>query len=470
MNLKRKIAHNTIIQLGGKIVSTFLGLLAVFIMIRGLGAEKFGWYTTAVGFLQFIGIFSDFGFMITSANMLSEPNFDKEKLLNTLFSWRLLTAAVFQGLAPLLFLFFPYPPEIKMAVGITAISFFAISISQVFSGYYQMQLKTQIVTIGELLGRVVLVISAFMLTRNSADFLYFMIAISVASVINASYLFYKMPKLKISFEKDITKEIFSRIWPTALCIIFNSFYLQGDRVILPLYTSQVQVGFYGAAYRVLDIIIQMAALIMGIISPLLAFFWSRQQKGDFNKFLQIAFDLMSLVLLPLMAGAVALSEPIMQFIGGNQFVGAGKILIWLSWTILGICFGIVFGYTALAINKQKQAVWIYASDAILSIIGYFIFIPRFGIYGAAGVTIFSELFAGLMLMMLVFHFSSFYLRTKSLFKILLATIIMYIVVKSFPLPNVILSIALGGMVYTTLILLFKIISKETIREIMQPTN
>jgi len=85
MSLTKSIAKNTIIQIIGKAVSTLLGLVAVAIMTRALGAEKFGWYITATGFLQFVGIFSDFGFTVLTAKMLSEPEFDKPKLLNNLF-------------------------------------------------------------------------------------------------------------------------------------------------------------------------------------------------------------------------------------------------------------------------------------------------------------------------------------------------------------------------------------------------
>src|SRR3989339_1806538 len=126
-SLARSIAKNTAVQIVGKVISTMLGLVAVGIMTRHLGVEKFGWYVTATGFLQFVGIFSDFGFTITTANMLSEPKFDKEKLLNNLFTLRIATAALFQGIAPLIFLFFPYPIEVKIAVAITSLSFFAIS-------------------------------------------------------------------------------------------------------------------------------------------------------------------------------------------------------------------------------------------------------------------------------------------------------------------------------------------------------
>ncbi|MCX6780264.1 MAG: polysaccharide biosynthesis C-terminal domain-containing protein, partial [Candidatus Magasanikbacteria bacterium] len=411
-------------------------------------------------------IFSDFGFIITTANMLSEPRFDQKKLLDTLFTWRLITAAVFQGGAPLLFLLFPYPIEIKIAVIIISVSFFAIGVSNVFTGYYQQQLKTYINTIGELIGRFVLLGGVLMLARLDAKFLPMMALISAASILNAIYLYYKMPSVHISFDKEISRALFIKIWPTALCVIFNSFYLQGDRVILPLYTSTREVAFYGASYRVLDIIIQMSALIMGIMAPLLAYSWSRSNIDEFKHRLQMSFDLVAIFLIPTMLGAVALSSKIMSFVGGADFASAGKILSYLSLAIFGICFGMVFGYTALAINKQKQAVWVYLADAILSVIGYFIFIPRFGIYGAAGVTIFSEFFAGVCLLIIVCYHARFVPRLTALAKISLSSIIMYLTITHFQTPHVLISIVLGGIIYILLILILRVVSRDTIREII----
>lgn len=113
MSQTKQIYQNTLIQLVGKIISTILGLAVVAIMTRSLGVEKFGWYVTATGFLQFIGIFCDFGFTVVSANMLSRPDFDKKSLFNNLFTWRLITALVFQGLFPIAIMFFPYPIKLN---------------------------------------------------------------------------------------------------------------------------------------------------------------------------------------------------------------------------------------------------------------------------------------------------------------------------------------------------------------------
>jgi len=67
----------------GKAISTALGLAAVMIMTRSLGVEKFGWYATTVGFLQFVGILSDFSFMLNTGNMLSEPDLINKNCLIT---------------------------------------------------------------------------------------------------------------------------------------------------------------------------------------------------------------------------------------------------------------------------------------------------------------------------------------------------------------------------------------------------
>ncbi len=465
MSLTKSIAKNTLVQIAGKTISTFLGLVAVAIMTRTLGVEKFGWYVTATGFLQFVGIFSDFGFTIITAKMLSEPEFDKTKLLNNLFTWRFITALFFQLLAPLIILFFPYPPEVKMAVAIMSLSFFAISLNNIFIGYCQSSLKMAIQMTGEVLGRIILVLGLTFIAAKNYGFLPAMGIITLASVVYTFYLWLKNPSVRFAIDSKISKAIFHKIWPTATAVIFNAFYLQGDRVILPLFVSQTEVGLYGAAYRILDIITQSAGMIMGIMMPLIAFAWSRNLTEEFKKRYQTSFDLVFLFLIPMMAGIIVLANPIMILIGGKEFVGSGRILQFLSIAIIGISFGNIFGYIALAINRQKQALWIYISDAVLTTIAYFIFIPKYGISGAAGAAVFSELYAGIGLMFLANHYAGFTPRFKTLGKIILASAMMGILVYKLQPLNIAVSIAVGLVSYSVFILLFKVVSKKTIEEI-----
>lgn len=466
MSLTRTIAHNTAIQVVGKAVSTLLGLVTVAIMTRYLGAEHFGWYITASGFLQFIGIVSDFGFTVTISNMLAERVYDKQTILNTTLTWRLITAAIFNGAAPLIILFFPYPVEIKLAVAILAVSFFVTALNQVFIGYYRERLQMMIATIGEVVGRVILVVGIWLMTLGHFGFLPIMASIAVAAIATTGYLWFHLKPIRLAIDRDVSRALLHKMWPTAISVICNACYLQADRVILPLYASQTVVGLYGAAYRVLDVVIQVAALIMGMIMPLITFAWSRKNTAEFKQRYQLGFDVLILLLLPMVVGIFVLSQPILRLIAGNSFLEGGDYLRYLSLSIFGTCFGMIFGHIALAINRQKEALWVYGTDAILSLISYFYFISHYGVWGAIGVTLFAELYAGLGLTLLTIRYSGVTPQLTSFLKILVASILMGLVLYSLPDIPLLLAIALGGVVYAFLIILLRVISPATIQELV----
>ena len=466
MTLARQVAHNTALQLAGKVMSTLLGLATVAIMTRSLGVEQFGWYITATGFLQFIGIFSDFGFTVTTSNLLAEPNYSARDVMDTAFTWRLITALVFNGAVPATIIFFPYPPEVKLAVALTTGSFLATALSSIFIAYYRTKLRLWYPTVADLVSRLVLLVGVYMVAVGHAGFLPMMAIITLAALISFAYLLYKSGGIRLRLTRAVTRALFYKMWPTALAIIFNSFYLQGDRVILPLYVSQTDVGFYGAAYRVLDVVVQSAAMIMGLIMPLITFAWSRGLTADFRHRLQLGFDIIAFFLLPTLAGATVLAGPLMRFVAGPEFAAAGWILGYLSVAIIGICFGMVFGHVMLAINHQKESLWVFLSDAILSVIGYFIFIPRFGVAGAIGVTIFSEWYAGFFLALLSWYYSKQFPALVTFAKIALASAGMAFIVRLLQPLNFLVSVGLGALIYMVAILLLRVISKQTIREIV----
>ena len=266
-----------------------------------------------------------------------------------------------------------------------------------------------------------------------------------------------------NFNKKISKEIFIKMWPTAISVIFNAMYLQADRLILPLYVSQSEVGLYGAAYRVLDVVIQIAALVMGMVMPLITYAWSRKMRVEFQERYELGVNLISLILFPIAIGIFVLAGPIMTLIAGKQFSGSGIMLQWLSISILGTAFGMIFGHIVLAIDRQKEALLIYGTDAILSITGYLVFIPIYGWLGAVWVTIFSELYAGFLLFFIAVVYSGFVPDLTKVGKIFLASVIMGIIIYAMNLP-LIPATLFGIFIYFLLIVGFKVIKREAVLE------
>ena len=468
MSLTRQIAHNTITQLIGKIISTLLGLITIGLMTRYLGVEKFGWYITTISFLQFIGIMTDFGTIVVTAQMMSEPFHDKNKLFKNIFTFRFASAFIFFAAAPAIALALPYPPQVKIAILIASLSFFTTEINQVFVGLFQTKLKMHLYAVAEVISKILLTIGVWVMVKIDAGFLPIIGAILFSSLAQ-TFLIWQKAKREIeigfSFDLNVWKDIMKKMWPIALSIVFNVIYLKGDLVLLSIYTTQANVGLYGAAYRVLDVITQSAMMIMGTLMPLLAFAWSHKQKDEFKKHYQQSFDIMMLFAIPMMFGTIALSRKIMQFIAGADFISSEKILSILAIAVFGVFLGAVFGHTAVAINRQKETLWIYISNAVITLVGYLIFIPAYGMLGAAWMSVFSELYAGILLFFTINHYSKEKIHFKTTFKIIFASIVMSSTIALFPRVHVLISIILGILVYGAVILLTKTISQKTLKEI-----
>lgn len=481
----KSIAENTAAQMIGKIISTLLGLLAIGMMTRYLGAEQFGWYVTTISFLGFVGILVDFGLVPVTAQMMSQSpprewrgyarhaeNPETEyyaQLLRNLLAYRFVTAVFFLGLAPLAALLFPYPHEVKIAIGFTTISFLGVAMNQVFLGLYQQKLKTHIAAIGEVVGRIVLVAGLFFIIKTNQGFIPVM-WIVVASAVAYTAVMWRMAakeqSVSFAFDSEIWKAITKKMWPIAIAIMFNVIYLKGDLVLLSLFRDQVEVGVYGAAYRVIDILAQTAMMVMGVMLPLLAYQWSRNIKETFRHYYQQSFDLMMAFALPMLVALVILATPIMTLVAGDEFTASGIPLQILAIAIFGVYLGAIFGHAAVAINKQKAVLPIYIVTAILTLIGYLIYIPKFGMLGAAWMSVFSELFAGISLLLFVRYHTKERLNLTVFAKIAFASMVMGATIYLMADTHVLIRMLVGGIVYALFVFGTGVISRETMREII----
>ncbi|MBU0661353.1 flippase [Patescibacteria group bacterium] len=480
MSIQKKIVHNAAAQVVGKIISTILGLVAVIMLTRYLGVEQYGWYTTVISFLGFAGVVVDFGMLPLTSQITSErPDgmdehaFKKHQhyIFNNLFSFRLVTAGIFFLVIPLLAWLFPYPLQVKIAISFTSIAFFAISMNLVSIGWYQTVLKTHLQAIGEIIGRLVLVAGIWIMIAFNAPFLPVMGAITLSNVAYGVFLLYstnKMIKIRLVYDKVIWKNIYTKMWPIALSIMFNVVYLRGDTLILAHYYPQTEVGLYGAAYRVIDIVSQLGMMIMGLLLPLLATYWSKNMKEAFEHFYQQAFNVMMMMALPVVAGGIIASRSIILLFS-EEYLGAVAPLSILLLCIPAVYIGAMFGHIAVAMNKQKATIWIFGSNAILTIIGYFYFIPRYGMQGAAWMTVFSECYTAIFLFLVIQKHSKVKLSFQTLQHICLSTIAMAGVIYFVQNLHIFFILPIAAIVYIAFLYFTRVLTKEFILDIVKKT-
>jgi len=485
--LRKKIYRNLSIQTISRVISVCLWLLAVSLMMRYLGPERYGYYSIAIAFLQIFGIVADFGLYLITLQYLGvieiEPKEKQQEridhAMSNLFTLRFFLALIFYGLAVLLSLFFPYPPVIKIGIFILSFSLFFCTLIQFFSSFYQKMFETGKIFKGEVLGNIISLSLIALFIIFDLGFYFILLAFVLANLVNFLILFFsckKLVHLRFSFDFSFWREIFSKIWPIGLAIALNVVYFKADTLILSFYAPPSDVGFYGAAYRIFEGFIALPLLFLGLVIPQLAKAWASREKdsssrnasaelGRFRLIFQKSFDFLVMIAVPFVFGSIVVGFKIMELIGGPQFKVSGELFKVISLAAGLLFVGELFKQLMIVLNKQKNVLPIYFAATILALVGYFIFIPLYSYWGAAWTTVGVEF---LMLLALLWYFykqTHILPRTGFLIKSIFSSLIMFAVLSFFKNLNLFILIGLGIVLYFSILFLLKGISKEDVKKL-----
>jgi len=94
---------------------------------------------------------------VTGQLLAKHPN-NENKIINNLFTFRLVTALIFLVPAPIIVLFLPYALAVKIGVFIAVISFLFITLNQILIGFYQKHLLMAKASLAEVGSRAILVL------------------------------------------------------------------------------------------------------------------------------------------------------------------------------------------------------------------------------------------------------------------------------------------------------------------------
>ncbi|MBI2552149.1 flippase [Candidatus Uhrbacteria bacterium] len=474
-SLTRLIARNTAIHTTGKLLNLPIVLIVVAVMTRALGPEGFGGYSTIIAFLQFFGITANFGLLLTANRLLGETATEtaRSRLMSNLFTLRFFSSLIFLSLAPLLALLFPYPAAVKQGMFITALSFLAISLAETLVPVFQRELRMGYVAAAELAARFTLLAGVALTAYFHAGLLWFLAAIVAGSAMQFLMMRIftgKFIELHLAFDWTVWRKIIGISWPIGLSILFNLIYLKADTIILSALRTQTEVGFYGAAYRVLDQLTGFATMFIGLLMVPLTAAWVARDQTRFRRIYQRAFDAYAVVAWPLLVGAWLIGERLMIFVAGSAFAASGKILAILMIGMTFVFFSTLFGHVVVVVDKQRPMIWGYVITAVAGFSAYALTIPRFGIWGAAWSTVGAEALIMILTAAMVWRATRAPLELSIFSKGLLASIILGLFLyftRVFPLAIPLFG---GALIYFAALYAFGGIKKELIRDIVSLRN
>jgi len=316
-------------------------------------------------------------------------------------------------------------------------------------GVFQKRLIMSRVVIAELLNRSLVLFGAIFapaLSLNLVGVMGLFIVGNALQLFTIIFFTRKRIQYKLNIDFKAWTLILKRSWPIGVSLVFNLIYLRGDILFLSLWASNEQIGIYGFAYKIVDVMTAFPVMYMGLMLPLLVTTWSAKD-AKFNKYMQDAFDFFAVVAIPLTLGSIAVGVPLMVLVGGEDFAESGKVLAIFGLVMTTIFFGTLYAHAVVAVQKQKVMTWGYLAVAIVTILGYIIFIPKYGIWAAAWFTVLAEAAITFATAYVVYKTSGYAPKMILASKAIFSSIVMYLALLMIPSVHVLIQIIIAMVVY-----------------------
>lgn len=376
----------------GTIINGALGALFYILLARLLGPSDFGILFISLSTLVLVADMADIGtntglVRFVSANLLSDRDkayrFLKLSLEVKIFAW-FIVLLVFFAFSPILATVIFHKPELAaflqlaaFGVGGALLFSFATSALQAYQKYF----LWSVLNIGTNFLRLILIIvfSSFLIL-SAENSLMIYIAMPFFGFFIALFLIPTRKILKSRMEGDLSKEFFRYNIPVAIFTIISAFSSKLDTFLNASLLSTKDVGVYGIASQLVQIMPQVIAGLGLVAGPKFASFSSNDQMVAYLKKFQ-------LLVTGLVVGGIVILPLVIYFIPiviGQDYKEAVLPFIFLFIAMLVFLFSVPV-HNSVIFYFGRPDVFIWISIGHLSIIGVlgYLMISNFGVVGAS---------------------------------------------------------------------------------------
>jgi O-antigen/teichoic acid export membrane protein len=260
-------------------------------------------------------------------------------------------------------------------------------------------------------------------------------------------------------------------YPLMLIHLLQTIFISIDIVLLRQINGEAVVGWYSSAYKWFNALQIVPSFFTLALFPVI----SREIQKSLDsarRMYQMSLKLMLLLALPTAALTTFMAYPLVQVVGGAEFLPAGAIALQIIiWSIPIGWLNSVTNYVLIALGLEKMQPRAFVLAVCFNIMANLIFLPRYSYVAASVITILSE---GVLL--LVFNY---YLRQRLpgmdwpgfLWRPFLATALMVLAMWLGAQINLLASLVLGLVAYPLGLWLLRVFGEEErhiLRSILPP--
>lgn len=421
----RRIQTDIAVQLAARILNLALGVVVTLILVRSLGSDDFGVWSSLFAISQLATSFGELGLgQIAVSRAAAEPE-RESRWLGALVSLRLLLAIPITALSLVGVILIAPTASGRIAGALLSLTLL-VGAPQSISAAFQLRVRNDLTMVTLTLNSVLWGLGVGVVALTSGGIVDFAIAFFGTTIVTAVVtvaLASRLAKVQFHAVRDL--------WPTMFRVgvvvgiggILVTSYVRLDQILVLEFAGEHQAGLYAAAYRVLDQIQFIPTAVMTTLFPVIAAAYARQRERV-PALLQTAGEYLAMASLPILAFTIVAANSIVVVLFGEPFAEASRALPILAGAFVSISCGYLVGSMVIVLGLQNRFVRYAALGLAINAILNVLLIPRFGFVAAAWITLVTEFTVMLLSMRIVVRKLEMRPRAGRVLRTLLAAAIM----------------------------------------------
>ncbi len=386
--IERNLRLKSLSEIGVKGARFLLVVLAA----RLLGPEDFGLYVLAFSFGSILSAASDFGLHLRLSREVAAGQQPPRRLLGETALAKLLLTCVLVPATLIAAASYPRTPDVQALLFLGGIQLLAQSWSDfwnhLFRGLHSLREESVLNLLH--VGGATLIGAALLFSGQGVGALLFallLVSLAANGVAWAVLWWRDLTPRRARLPEAL--EALKDAAPIGLAILLSTIFFRIDMVFLERMRGDSEVGSYGAAYRLLEGLLFLPAMLLAALFPAMADA-ARRDAREFGRLIRVGLRWTFLVAVSLVAVLQIAGPWLLTLLYGPSYADAGPLLRALSPTLLFIFPNYILAHALVAARASRWNLALAGVGVVVNVGLNFPAISRFGAIGAAAATGLTE--------------------------------------------------------------------------------
>ena len=386
MSTLRSIFTNTAAVFAGR-VAHMAGSFAIILLIsRALHAEGLGVYSIAIAFYTLAELTCDLGLTSFVTRELAKDLSQTNRYLIHAGVLALASGGIVIAVLTVVISRLGYSSDTVTSIYLLWLALVPNAVRYVLGAIFISHRRADLDAYSTLIwtiARVAASVVALRLDLGIPGIVAVYVVTSVAALLTSGYLYVrKIDTPRWEFDRGFLRSLLLGVRSFAVLAVAGSVFNQSETVILSWFQGATEVGFYGAAFKLVTLWYIIPQSFMSVVFPVLTQTYQHsRQRSELIQ--ERAMKYLLALGLPIAIGGFGAAEPIIRQFYGPGFEQAILVYRLLTWHTALAFLNNVLWRVLLARDREDLAVRVQIVSGILRIVLSFLLVPGLGALGAA---------------------------------------------------------------------------------------